>query len=290
MFYSFLSKKIKLLLFASIDFMKVTLYNEEKLKRGTAMGVYESFAYIYDKFMEVDYAVWLKYIKELWNRFDFHPSLLLDLGCGTGEMTGRMAEEGLDMIGVDISADMLAVARQKAEEKELDILYLEQDMRSFELYGTVDGVICLCDSLNYITEEEELLQVFRLVNNYLNPSGLFIFDLNTEYKFQHMLGDNTFAEAGEDAAYIWENTYDEIGKINEYYMNFFLKTPEGRYERTEECHYERAYDLDFIRSLIEKSGMKFLAAYDAFTFHPPREDSERIYVVAKEIQKVKASN
>lgn len=250
------------------------------------MGAYESFASVYDLFMDdVDYDCWVKYIEEIWKKFNVNPELICELGCGTGNITLRLAEKGYDIIGVDLSADMLSEARKKAAEKGLDVLFLLQDMREFELYGTVNSILCLCDSLNYITEDEDIQEVFDLVNNYLHPGGVFIFDLNTEYKFREIYGQNTFSQVDDDAVYIWENYYDEEEKINEYYLNFFVKNSGGTYDRTQEEHYERAYSLDEIKRFIEKSGMKFEAAYDAFTFEPAREDSERIYVVAREIQK-----
>ncbi len=250
------------------------------------MSSYESFASVYDLFMsDVDYDEWVDYIGEIWKKFNIKPDLICELGCGTGNISLRLSKKGFDVIGIDNSDDMLSEARQKAENEKLDVLFLLQDMREFELYGTVNCILCLCDSLNYITEEDDVLTVFKLVNNYLHPNGLFVFDLNTEYKFKNIYGENTFSEITDDAAYIWENYYDEDEQINEYYLNFFVKNHMGSYDRTEEEHYERAYSLDTIKSLIEKSGMKFEAAYDAFTFEPARQDSERIYVVAREIQK-----
>lgn len=248
------------------------------------MEAYESFASVYDMFMEdIDYDMWLEYIKEICNKYNLSPKLGLDLGCGTGNMTIRMAQSGIDMIGVDISEQMLSEAVQKSEREGLKILYLLQDMREFELYGTVDIIVSLCDSINYVTEPDDLLTVFKLVNNYLDPKGIFIFDVNTEYKFKELLGCNNFSQTTDDAAYIWENFYDEEEKINEYYMNFFIKDNcSGKYNRFEEFHYERAYGIDEIKALLTESGLEFLTAYDAFTFEPPKENSQRLYFVARE--------
>lgn len=250
------------------------------------MGAYESFASVYDLFMEdVNYDEWVDYVEKIFSEFNIKPELVCELGCGTGNIALRLAKKGYDVIGIDVSEDMLSEAKLKAEKEGLDTLFLLQDMREFELYGTVNCILCLCDSLNYITEDDDIKEVFRLVNNYLHPNGLFIFDLNTEYKFKNIYSYNTFSEITDDAAYIWENYYDEEEKINEYYLNFFVKNENGTYDRTQEEHYERAYDLETIRRYIEESGMKFEAAYDAFTFEPARDDSERIYVVAREITK-----
>ena len=247
------------------------------------MGAYEGFAEVYDWFMnDVDYDSWVDYIERIWNSYNKTPKLIADLGCGTGNVTERLANKGYDMIGIDISEDMLAEAREKAYENEKQILYLLQDMREFELYGTVDIIISLFDSLNYITEEEDLLKVFKLVNNYLEPKGLFIFDLNTKYKFKNILGENTFTQMDDDAAYIWENYYDDDSEINEYYLNIFVKDNDGRYERYEEVHHEKAYEIDVIKDLISKSGLKLLNIYDAYTFDEPKETSERVFFIAME--------
>lgn len=251
------------------------------------MKAYESFAMVYDLFMkDVEYDVWIEYIEKIWLKNGLKPKIVADLGCGTGNITLRLAEKDLEMIGVDMSYDMLSIAKNKAYEKEKEILFLCQDMREFELFGTVDCFISLFDSLNYITEEKDLLKVFKLANNYLNPGGLFIFDLNTEYKFKNILEENVFAQTEENAAYIWENYYDEEEKINEFYMNFFIKDEEeDLYKRFEECHYEKSYGVEEVKALIEKSGLKLLNVYDAYTFESPKEDSERIFFVAKEISK-----
>ncbi len=248
------------------------------------MADYEGFAEVYDAFMQdTPYDEWTAYIERIWQHFGLKPKLVCDLACGTGSMTVRLAEKGYDMIGIDLSNSMLSKAREKSPKS---ILYLNQDMREFELYGTVDSIICLCDSINYITEDEDLLTVFKLVNNYLDPKGLFIFDINTIHKFKNILADNCFCETTETSAYTWENYYDDEEKINEFYTNFFVEDKEsGLYHRFEEYHYERGYTIDEISSLIEKAGMKLLGVFDELTLTPPTKDSKRIYFVAQEITK-----
>ena len=143
------------------------------------MDAYTGFAAVYDRFMDdVPYDEWSRYVVKLLGQRGISEGLVLELGCGTGNMTERLARAGYDMIGVDSSEEMLELAVEKRERSGLDILYLQQDMRSFELYGTVRAVVSVCDSMNYITEEQDLLQVFCLVNNYLDPGGIFLFDLN----------------------------------------------------------------------------------------------------------------
>lgn len=245
------------------------------------MSSYETFAQVYDLFMnDVPYDDWVCYIENIWSKYSLKPELVLDLACGTGNVTQRLAAKGYDMIGIDLSEEMLNEAVHKNQYD--NVLYLNQDMCEFELYGTVDSIICLCDSINYITEKEDLLQVFKLVNNYLNPKGLFIFDINTVYKFQYVLADNSYSQTTENAAYTWENFYDKDECINEYYTNFFIQNDTGSYDRFEEYHYERGYTVDEIKILLEQAGLILLDVYAENSFDKPQADSQRIYFVAQE--------
>lgn len=257
------------------------------------MDAYTSFAAVYDTFMDnIPYEEWKSYLKELLKEYGVQDGLVLDLGCGTGTMTELLAADGYDMIGVDNSEEMLEIAREKQIKSGHEILYLLQDMREFELYGTVGAVFSICDSLNYITEPEELKQVFRWVNNYLDPGGIFIFDFNTEYKYREVLGDQTIAEAREDCSFIWDNYYYEEERINEYELNLFIRedaeseTEGDLYRRFRETHFQRAYMLEEITRIVEESGLQFVTAYEAFTKEPPSKNSERIYVIAREQGKV----
>ncbi len=246
------------------------------------MEAYTSFAQVYDLFMDnVPYEEWCEYIKSLLKEYKIENGLVLDLGCGTGKLTRLLEDAGYDMIGIDYSGEMLEIAREHQEEGS-NILYLLQDMREFELYGTVRAVVSVCDSMNYITEEEDLLQVFRLVNNYLDPKGLFIFDLNTVYKYKELLGETTISENREEGSFIWDNYYEEEEQINEYDLTLFIKEKDNLYRKYEETHFQKAYTLEKVKELLEKAGMEFVAAYDAFTRDAVKEDSERIYVIAKE--------
>ena len=247
------------------------------------MASYQSFAQVYDLFMDnIDYDSWSIYLIGLLQEYGIRVGLVLELGCGTGSMTEGLAKAGYDMIGSDLSMDMLDIAMEKRERSGLDILYLLQDMREFELYGTVRAIVSVCDSVNYILEEEELLQVFRLVNNYLDPGGMFIFDLNTTKKYRDM-GETTIAENRDEASFIWENYFDEEEKINEYDLTLFIRDEEdGRFDRFEEFHEQRAYSLSEIEQLLRESGMEFVAMYDAFTHTPATEECERVYVIARE--------
>ncbi len=291
---------------------------------------YSAFAYVYDELMDnVPYDEWAEYLIGLLKENGVTEGLVCELGCGTGQMTRRLAAAGYDMIGIDLSEEMLDVAREQeygayegdfedideeadmpdeesgdifeedsADEQENgdvdisepSILYLQQDMREFELYGTVSAVVSICDSMNYMTSDEDLLSVFRLVNNYLDKDGVFIFDMNTEYKYKELMGDTTIAENREDVSFIWENLYDEEKRLNEYCLTLFAKAEteedeEGGaplYEKYEEVHLQRAYPLEEVKRLLAEAGMTFVAAYDVLTHEAPGPECERMYVVAKE--------
>ena len=254
------------------------------------MEAYTSFASVYDTFMDnVPYGEWGTHIHSLLCRYGVKDGLVLDLGCGTGTMTEILAGYGYDMIGVDNSGDMLELAMEKRLASGHDILYLLQDMREFELYGTVRAVVSVCDSVNYITEPEELAEVFRLVNNYLDPGGLFLFDFNTEYKYREVMGDCTIAEDRGDCSFIWDNCYYEEEKINEYDLTLFIR--EGSddngalYRKYRETHFQRGYTLEEIRELLSSAGLVFQAAYDMDTGEAAWEKSERICVIARECGK-----
>ena len=187
------------------------------------MEAYTSFAYVYDTFMDnVPYGEWARHIREKLCEHGVTDGIVLDLGCGTGTMTERLAGYGYDMIGVDNSEEMLELAMEKKTETGYDILYLLQDMRGFELYGTVRAVVSVCDSVNYITEPDELEEVFRLVNNYLDPKGIFLFDFNTVHKYRDVIGDSTIAEDRGVCSFIWDNRYYEKEQINEYDLTLFI--------------------------------------------------------------------
>jgi len=247
------------------------------------MEQYTNFAKVYDLFMDnVPYDKWIEQIKDILHKENIFDGLICDLGCGTGTITEGLSNIGYDMIGIDNSYDMLDIAMEKKYASGNDILYLCQDMREFELYGTVRAVISRCDSLNYIQSLSELKEVFSLVNNYLDPKGVFIFDMNTIHKYQDILGENTFAEVREQASFIWENTYDIEEGINEYDLNLFIRLEDDTYKRFEERHVQRAYTFDEIVSAIESSKMSLERYVDADTYGEISENTERILFIARE--------
>lgn len=273
------------------------------------MEAYTDFASVYDIFMdETPYEEWCEFIVSLLHSYETKECMvpegtegetpedklsqeknsILDLGCGTGALTELLAAKGYDMIGIDNAQEMLQIAMEKKQRSGHDILYLMQDMREFELYGTVGAVISVCDSLNYLLSEDDILKTFRLVDNYLFPGGLFIFDFNTVYKYEVVIGDSTIAENREECSFIWENYYHPEEEINEYDLTFFVKNDnegEESFRRFRETHYQRGYTLRQMRELVENAGMEFVAAFDADTHGEVTPESERIYVVAREQHK-----
>ena len=253
-------------------------------------SAYSGFAGVYDEFMDdIDYEAWADCIIRLLRVNGIRDGLVLDLGCGTGTMTGLLSRAGYDMIGVDGSAEMLSQAAAK-EEGDGRILYLCQQMQEFELYGTVRAVVSVCDVINYLLTEEDLLQVFRLVNNYLDPGGLFIFDMNTPYKYAELMGDAVIAENREDSSFIWENDFDPETGINEYALTLFLRREDGLYEKEEELHTQRAWPEETVLRLLKEAGMKLLSVHEAYTDKAPGPDTQRLTFVAMEQGKTQGTN
>lgn len=279
------------------------------------MEAYTDFAQVYDTFMdETPYREWADFIEKLIKQYGVSESekerkkrgehirlsageaalsseknLVLDLGCGTGCFTELMAAKGYDMIGIDLSQEMLGLALNRSKEAGSSTLYLCQDMRQMELYSTVGTVLSVCDSINYLLEEEDLLETFRLVNNYLYPGGIFIFDFNTLYKYEQVIGDTTIAENRDNCSFIWENYYHEEEHINEYDLTIFVREEEKEelFRRFSETHYQRGYTLEEMIELINESGLEFITALDADTHENPTPFSERIYMIAREKGKEK---
>ena len=245
--------------------------------------IYDLLAPFYDAInAEIDYEKWADFIEKIFNReCKTRPDLVLDLGCGTGKMTLELARRGYDMTGIDYSPDMLDVARSVAEEEGQDILWLCQDMREFELYGTVDAAVCCLDCINHLETEDDLESCFSLVHNYLIPDGIFIFDINGRFKFENIYASNTYAMEEEGAICVWENFYEPDSKLCDFYITLFKECDDGRYERFDETQTERMYRLSDIKSFLERCNMEFLCAYGDLDFSIGNDKCERIYIVAK---------
>ena len=244
------------------------------------MDAYTGFAQVYDLFMDnIPYDEWTETVLRLLKKYGITEGIAADLGCGTGQMTRRLMQAGFDMIGIDASAEMLEVAYSALTPGD-NILYLQQDLREMELYGTVRAFLCVCDTINYLLSKEDLTQVFRLVNNYLDPGGIFLFDVNTPC-FYEEIGCSTIAENRDDASFIWENDYDPDTLLNEYRMTFYVRETD-LYRRFEELHTHRAYPSETIRACLEDAGLRLLEVLDADTLEEPSAQTGRCLFVAQE--------
>lgn len=254
------------------------------------MESYTGFAEFYDLFMDnIPYNEWSEYLISLLKKYNINDGIVLDIGCGTGNITELLSASGYDMIGIDNSEEMLNAAMEKRYDSGQDILYLCQDMREFELYGTVAAAVSICDSMNYILEYDELVKVFKLVNNYLDPDGIFIFDMNTIYKYKTM-GDSVIAENRDEGSFIWENSYFPETNINQYELTIFAKDDDGRYTKFEETHLQRGYSLDEVISALNEAGLTFVESFGAFTNRPVSDTDDRMYIIAREKGKLKTND
>lgn len=267
---------------------------------------YTDFAQVYDELMdETPYELWKNRIVEAMNEYgiskpiksseemaedreisedellESERNLVVDLGCGTGTLTEMLYAEGYDMIGIDVSESMLEKAMDKREKSGSEILYLNQDMRELELYSTVGTVVSVCDSINYLTDEEDVRLTFDLIHNYLYPNGLFIFDFNTDYKYREVIGDTTIAENRDDCSFIWENFYDPEEKINEYDVTIFVEEKDGLFRRFSETHFQKGYEKKQMEQMLVDAGFEVVKLIDSDTENEADDESERIFVVAR---------
>ena len=243
---------------------------------------YNNFSYVYDKFMDnIPYGEWCTYLNRLFQKYQTDTGSLVELGCGTATMTLLMAQHGFQMTGIDNSPDMLSMASEKLTHNS-GITLLLQDMSDMELNDTYDGFYCVCDSLNYLLSEEDILFTFQGVKKYLKKNGVFIFDMKTLHFYRNVLGDQTFCDHQEDCSYTWENNFFEEDNVNQYDLTIFVRqTDTGLYQKYNEVHHQRGYSLEEIIDLLSQAGLEYVTAYNAFTEKPPQEDSERIYIIAR---------
>ncbi len=246
------------------------------------MKAYSTLSAFYDSFTtDVPYERFISFYEEIFQKENKNPKLILDLGCGTGTISLKMSTQGYEMIAVDGSYEMLMEARDKAYNEEISNMpvFLCQKMNEIDLFGTVDACISSLDSINYITDLKELEETFLKVDNFLNPDGIFIFDINTAKKLRN-LNEKSFVCEDEDSFLVWQCEND--GDINTYFFDIFLKTEEdGFYEREQEEHKQRLYSIDFITKLLEKSGFYDINCYKEFSFSEACEDDERVFFVCK---------
>lgn len=244
---------------------------------------YSQLALNYDNFMEeVPYDKWLGFIESVWGKFDLEkPQSILDLCCGTGNVTFLLAEKGYQVCGIDNSCEMLAKASKKAIDKSLSIRFFDMDMTDFMLPHTVDAVVCCCDGLNYAVDDGDLESAFSCVYDNLHENGVFIFDLNTEHKFKNVLGNKQYSAVEEDFAYFWQNEYDDEEMVNTYYVTLFKKENNGMYDRSEEYHWERAYTLDDVNDYLKRVGFDVLGVFNNYQFDDVNNECERFVFIAQ---------
>lgn len=247
------------------------------------MNQYTELARFYDRLnSEIDYKSWAKFLNDTFDKYkQIDTNLILDLACGSGNITTELAKLGYDMIGVDLSVDMLMEARQKSVD--YDILYLNQDMRNFELYGTVDAVVCCLDSVNYLLTETDVRKCFSLVYNYLNPSGLFVFDVNTPYKFENIYADNAyvFDIEKDDIFCAWQNSYDKETCICDFYLNIFAPKNDRMYYRYQEQQHERMYSFQTLIDILTDTEFDILDIVSDFECKKPQNSDERWYFICR---------
>ncbi len=246
--------------------------------------MYDNFASVYDELMyDVDYKKRTAYLLKLFKKYDKIPTLLLDAACGTGGFSNEFAAKGIEVIGVDMSQEMLNIARERSIESGYDILYLCQKLEELDLYGTVDGAVCCLDSLNHIIDYKAFSSAIAKISLFLEPECLFIFDVNTEYKHKKVLSDNVFVIESEDVYCVWANKFKDKNNTVDISLDFFVESEEkGIYERFSEDFSERAYTSNEIKAALEKSGLEIVDIFDDLTEKPLESRSERaIYVTRK---------
>ncbi|GAA0353978.1 class I SAM-dependent DNA methyltransferase [Bacillus horti] len=247
---------------------------------------YARFAYVYDELMQdAPYDNWLELMEK--HKSEVQPSMqsILDLGCGTGTLTVELGKKGFQLIGLDNSADMLVLASEKSRDARVPIQWLEQDMREIELVEKVDTIVCFCDSLNYITSEEDVQAVFQSVSANLKEEGYFIFDVHSLFKMREIFGDHTFASAEDKTSLIWQCFWEEEEYLIEHQLTFFHQTEELLYERFDETHVQKAYEIEDLCTWLSEAGFKIASISADFEYQEPQEKSERIIITAQKREK-----
>lgn len=244
--------------------------------------MYNIFADFYDELMyDVDYKKRTSYLMKLFKKYGKAPTLLLDAACGTGGFSNEFAKLGVEVIGADMSEEMLNLARQNAMENGNDVLFLCQKLEELDLYGTVDGAVCCLDSLNHITDYNTLCKAIKRISLFLEEGKLFIFDVNTEYKHREVLGNNVFVIERDDIYCVWANEYNPKNNITDITLDFFVKDGDS-YSRFSEEFSERAYTFEQLKKALEKAGLEIVEIFDDMTEKPINDTSERaIYVTRK---------
>ncbi|MCH3972033.1 MAG: class I SAM-dependent methyltransferase [Oscillospiraceae bacterium] len=242
---------------------------------------YTTFAKYYDALTHnVGYQKRADYLCALLKRYGHNSGVTLDLACGTGSLTLELKQRGFDIYGIDGSSEMLMQAQEKALAAGEKILFVCQQMQAIDLYSTVDTVFCTLDSLNHLQTQRDLQRTFERVSLFLEPDGLFVFDMNTPYKHQKILGDNTFIYDTDSVYCVWQNHYHPAGCRVDIALDFFKRNG-AVYTRESEEFFERAYEETQVASMLKSAGMQLAGAFSEMTFDSPQEKTERIVYVAR---------
>jgi 2-polyprenyl-3-methyl-5-hydroxy-6-metoxy-1,4-benzoquinol methylase len=244
---------------------------------------YEQFAYLYDELMQdAPYDEWVRFVKEKLEKYQIDGDRLLDLACGTGELSVRFAKEGFAVTGVDLSSDMLAVAQAKAQTAGTQISFFEQDMAYLEGHGQFDIIGIFCDSLNYLQSDEDVIHTFSNVLKHLKEGGIFLFDVHSIYKISQVFINQTFTLAEDHLSYIWNSFPGDLPNSVEHELSFFILDEQtGKYDRFDELHYQRTYPVQQYTEWLKETGFELLEVSADFQSVEPKQQSERIFFIAK---------
>ena len=247
------------------------------------MNQYKDFAFIYDELMnEVDYNQWVEYIESIIDKKEVKVQNILELACGTGNLTIPLTKKNYDIAAIDISEEMLSVAREKAEKEGVELVLLQQDISELDFdIPNLDCILCACDGFNYLTYDDEIENVFDKAYELLKEDGIFIFDISSFYKLSQVLGNNMYGENRADVAYMWQNVFDPEENLVEMELAFFVKNEEGTFDRFEETHLQRAYTEREIKKMLKQAGFKDISIYGDFKLEAPKEDTQRIFFACK---------
>lgn len=242
---------------------------------------YQRFAYVYDQLMkDAPYDNWLLFIERVIRKYDHPMHTILDLACGTGSIAIPLASKGYKIAGIDLSEDMLAIAYGKSQEAGVSVEWIQQDMLELDFPYQVDTIVCFCDSLNYVIEDAQIIQLFRSIYEQLTPNGYFLCDLHSIHKLQHVFGDQTFGTHDEDISLLWQCFYDEAKVTVDHELSFFIQEQGDLYRRFDEVHTQKGYRLEDIMEWLYAVGFEIKEVTADFSEDAPDEESERLFIVA----------
>jgi ubiquinone/menaquinone biosynthesis C-methylase UbiE len=243
---------------------------------------FQSFTQVapwYDALMAgVPYEQWVRYLEEILKHYGRAPESVLDLACGTGRVSRLLTKKGYDVVGVDGSPGMIEEARKRTPGGEVE--YVCQRMERLDLDRRFDLVVSLFDSLNYLTDPDDLRECCRRVFRHLHPKGLFVFDMNGVYAFEANLFNQESYGPRRKIEYTWRSDYNRKTRLCSVYMDFRVNEG-GRRREFHEVHVQRAYTVEEVNGMLEEAGFDLLAVYDAYTLEPVRPKSDRIFWVAQ---------